>query len=379
MDMNRFSINKRSRIGALGSGLISREEYQSVNAAFDREPKAQATPLHRLRSLAAELKVAEVWLKDESVRFGLNSFKILGVSYAIARLFENGLLTPDSVLACATEGNHGRAVARVARDRGLKAHIYVSADMAAARVQAMDDDGAKVTRVDGSYDEAVTRAALDAKKNGWQVILDTSWEGYESIPRSIVAGYTRLMDEVYEQVSPEPEPDIVIVQAGVGGLACAALSWLLARFGERRPKFIVCEPLGAASLLESHRAGKMLQLDGPFETIMAGLRSGRVSPITWPVLSSAVDAFVAVDDERAKAAMRRLASPRDSDPVVVAGASGASGVGALYALMQDDAYLPVRVHFGLNETSRVLLINTEGATDPVIYENVVGRELSTGI
>lgn len=276
MSANRYSINPAARSVPRHCGLLQAEEYEQVQSYFGARPESPPTPLRRLTGLAGELNLHDVWLKDESVRFNLNSFKILGVSYAVARLLSAGLITRSSVLACATEGNHGRAVARVASENSLAAKVYVSADMAVARVEAIAQDGAEVIRVRGGYDEAVRRMARDAELNGWVVVSDTSWPGYEMIPRWIIAGYTRLMDEALEQWSPDPSPDLVIVQAGVGGLACAALSWLCYRYGERRPQFIVCEPASAASLLESHRAGELTSLSGPFDTIMVGLRSGDV-------------------------------------------------------------------------------------------------------
>jgi diaminopropionate ammonia-lyase len=166
----------------------------------------------------------------------------------------------------------------------LGAKVYVAAATSATRIEAIEKEGAEVIAVDGNYDDAVKQAAREAKLHGWQVISDTSWPEYEEIPRWIMLGYTRLMTEAETQWLPEPPPDAVIVQAGVGGLACAVVSWLCQRYGTKRPFVIVCEPASAACFLESSRAGKPVTLNGPFNTIMAGLRCGEVSPMAWPHL-----------------------------------------------------------------------------------------------
>jgi len=181
--------------------------------------------------------------------------------------------------------------------------------------------------------------------------------------------------EAEDQWSPEPPPDVVLVQAGVGGLACALVSWLCHRYGASRPFTIVCEAVGAACVMESTRAGKPVSIRGPFDTIMAGLRCGEVSPLAWPTIAAAVDAFVSIDDEQCEQAMRRLAYPISGDPLVIAGASGACGLAALLAIIQDECLGSVLEACGLNAQSRVLAINTEGATDPEGYLRITGREV----
>jgi diaminopropionate ammonia-lyase len=187
-----------------------------------------------------------------------------------------------------------------------------------------------------------------------------------------MAGYTRLFDEIENQLLPEGFPDVVLIQAGVGGLACAAVSWLCHRFGARRPFTIVCEPVGAACLLESVKAGASINISGPFTTIMAGLRCGKASHIAWPVISETVDAFVAIDDEQCAAAMRALGDPLNNDPVVIAGAAGSCGLAGLLAIQTDERLSSVRQVLGLDSRSRVLVINTEGATDPELYARITG-------
>ena len=374
--MSQYLINPNARAERNYRGLFEAEEYRLVNKLFctqsDSDP--YPTPLLHLRVLASELGIDDILLKDESSRFGLNSFKILGVSYALGQLLGEGRLAKDSIIVCASEGNHGRAVARVAAENKLGAKIYVASDASSTRIEVIEKEGAEVIVVDGNYDDAVKQVARDAGQHGWQIISDTSWSGYEEIPRWIMAGYTQVMNEAEKQWTPDPPPDVVLVQAGVGGLTCAVVSWLCQKYGTKRPFVIVCEPVSAACLLESYRAGQPVKLRGPFNTIMAGLRCGEVSPLAWPTIATAVDAFVSIDDKQCSEAMRILAHPLNGDPLVIAGASGACGLASLLAILQDESLRAVRETSGVSVRSRILVINTEGATDPELYVRLTGRD-----
>lgn len=365
--MNLCFLNPNARTGPAHTGLFDADEYRQVSS-FQAEP----TPLVHLKGLASRVSLADIILKDESARLGMNAFKILGVSYAVGRLLNENRISRGSILVCATTGNHGRAVARAARDHGLDAKIYLPAGTATARIQAIEREGGSVVNVDGNYDDAVRLVAEDAREHHWTIISDTAWSGYEEIPRLIMAGYTKMMDEAESQWAPEPPPDVVLIQAGVGGLTCAVISWLCHRFGAGRPFTIVCEPVSAACYLESARARRPVSLRGPFSSNMTGLSSGEVSSIAWPSIAAAADAFVAIEDESSMLAMRALAHPTDGDPVITAGASGACGLAVLLEILRDEKLLPVREASGLSSLSRVLVINTEGATDPELYARVTG-------
>ena len=265
MSTNDFSINQRKGTNSNCRGLFGDDDYRLVNNFYSALADYRPTPLVHLRSLAFEVGVADILVKDESSRFGLNSFKVLGVSYAVQSLLGAGRLTRNAVLVSASEGNHGRAVAQVAAEHGLEARIYVAKDTSPARIAAIEKEGGQVIAVEGTYDDATALAVQEAARYGWQIISDTSWNGYEEIPRWIMAGYTRLLDEIEEQLLPERFPDVVFIQAGVGGLACAAVSWMCHRFGADRPFTVVCEPEGAACLLESVRAGEPMSIRGPFK------------------------------------------------------------------------------------------------------------------
>jgi diaminopropionate ammonia-lyase len=369
--MNDYLLNPAARRYPRQSSFLTEQEQSSVQTFFSSHQQFSPTPLRHLTSLAAELEIGDILLKDESERAGLDSFKILGVAYAVGRLLELGKLARGSILVCASEGNHGRAVARVGAENGFKVKVYVAADTSQARIDAIRHEQAEVIPVAGNYDDAVRIAAQNAAEHGWQVISDTSWPGYEEVPALIMTGYAQLMNEAEVQWSPGPAPDVVIVQAGVGSFAASVAGWLRERYGANGPFLVVCEPTSAASLMESFRAGKMMSLPGPFDTMAAGLRCGVVSALAWREISQLADAFVAIDDEYLARAVRLLAFPRGRDPKVTSGPSGASGLGGLLAIVRDSSLKKVRQMLRLDQTSRVFVINTEGATDAQLYKRIV--------
>ena len=334
-------------------------ELNDVRAFYAGLPDADPTPLRRLGGLAAELGVGELLIKDESTRFGLPAFKIVGARYAVGALVaRRGRIRH---LACATAGNHGRAVARAAADLGLEAHVYMPLGTSSARIAALRSEGAHVVTTSAGYDDTVRLMADDAEKSGWTIVSDTAWHGYEEVPRWIMAGYTRILDEAAAEWGAAP-PDIVIAQVGVGSLAGAVAGWLVATFGERRPSLVTVEPSGSACLLESLRAGRLRALTSCAPTEMVGLRCAEVSPLAWPVLGAVVDAAIAIDDEVATEAQDRLAHPVAGDAVIQAGASGAAGVAGLMALSRETGLAEVRRTLNLSPATRVMAIVTEGPT-----------------
>ena len=355
-----FYLNPAVRRDGLFTGLFDDDEYRAVGAYYASQRDVTPTPLRRATVLSAALGLARLDVKDESHRFGLPAFKITGARYAAHRLGRD----VASGLVCATAGNHGRAVAHVAKQHGVPCTIFVPAarhvdDAERAtrdrRIGGMKEDGATVVEVDGSYEDAVRRAAGHGVSTGATIMSDVSWPGYETIPRWIMAGYTRLFEEAAAQW--EQVPDVVLVQGGVGGLVCAAASWLAHGFGAARPWLIACEPDGAACLLESARAGAPVTLAGELRTIMAGLRCAAPSPVAWPAIAEGVDAFVSVPDTLALDAMQRLHA---ENPSIAAGPSGACGVAALLALARAPELEPLRLACGWDRSTRVLTIVTEG-------------------
>jgi diaminopropionate ammonia-lyase len=342
-----------------------------------RLPGYAPTPLVECRDVEKDLGLGEVWVKDESSRLGLPSFKILGASYAVYRALGERLggigdwdgiedlrgrvapLRPLTLVA-ATDGNHGRAVARMARLLGLGASVYVPAGTAAARIAAIEGEGATVAVVDGDYDAAIRRSAEDAGPHH-MVISDTSWEGYERVPAWVIAGYTTIFAEVAETLG---EPDLVVIPVGVGALAAATIH----HFRQGHAKILGVEPAGAACVQASLRAGEPTTVPGPHSSIMAGLNCGTPSLIAWPRLRRGLDAVVAIADDRARDAMRTLAAEG-----VVSGETGAAALGGLYAVLTGPDGPRTREQWGLGAGSRVLVLSTEGATDPDAYDEVVGR------
>jgi diaminopropionate ammonia-lyase len=359
----RALLNTAVRRDDAYCGLFAADEYRAVERFYDAQPSLRPTPLLDYSSLAASLEIGALMVKDESERFGLPAFKTLGARYAMARL---GRQILNAGVVCATAGNHGRAVARAARDMAVRCTVFVPAMAADAaederrvrerRIAGMRADGAEVFDVHGTYEEAVEMAAAHAKTAGTTMVSDTGWPGYEEIPRHVMAGYTWLVTEASRQWSAPP--DIVLVQGGVGGLVCAAASWFAFTSAAARPYLIACEPDGAACLLESARAGSPIRL-GSARTVMAGLRCATPSTTAWPAIRDGVDAFVSIPDSFAWQAMEWLRAPT-GDPRIEAGPSGTCGIGALLALKSDPALRPVCDACGLGRSTRVLAVVTEG-------------------
>ena len=366
--MNQYFLNSTAR-ASQSQGLFRSDEYAQVAAFYDNHPHVTPTPLRSLPALAAELGIGALLVKDETARGGLPAFKITGVAFTVDQLWATGQINNDSVLVAATAGNHGRALARVARDRGLRAKIYVPVDASPARVEAIRSEGAEIIVSRGNYDFAVKQAADEAQASGGVIVSDTAWPGYEQIPRWIKAGYSRVLMEAAQ--AWDTKPDVVFVQGGVGGLVCAALSWLCWRYSDERPFFIACEASGSDCLQATARAGHPITLDNPPPTLMECLRCGEASTIALPIISAAADAFLAIDDKWCARAMRTLARPNGDDPAIVAGASGSCGLASLLALLYDETLRPLCEASGLHAGSHVLVIVTEGATDPDLYNRVM--------
>ncbi len=334
-------------------------------------PGYTSTPLLSAPALAETCGIASLHLKLEDCRLGLPAFKILGASWAVvAELERRGALTPGwttlaaareqvaphrLTLVAATDGNHGRAVARMARVLGCAAHIVVPAAMVPARRAALTGEGATVQVVDGSYDDAVALAA--ALADGQRIVIaDTAWEGYDRVPADVIEGYGTIGAELDEQGIA---PDLLLLQIGVGALAAA-----LVRHADRWPActIIGVEPRAAACALASLRADQPVAVPGPHPTVMAGLACGELSPLAWPVLRARLDAALAIDDAAVAPALRGLAAAGIS-----AGETGAAGVAGLLALTADQ-----RAILGIGRQTRALAIISEGATDPAAYAALTG-------
>lgn len=348
-------------------------------------PGYKPTELHSCPDLAARLGVRTVLVKDESERLGLPSFKILGASWAALTTVQaawggetDGPLSIATVsasigsttgrgLVAATDGNHGRGIARVAALLGLESTILVPDGTSQARIDAISSEGAVVEVVDGTYDDAISASARLADDRHL-VVSDTSWEGYVAAPRAVVEGYSTMFFEIDDAVAQHglPQPDVLALQAGVGAFAAAGLRHY--RDGRQKPPAtVIVEPSSANCLMASARAGGLTLVPGPHRSSMAGLNCGMPSELVWPLLAAGTDVFVGIDDDYAEDAMRALA--REG---IVSGESGAAGLGGLLALAEHGTP-EERSRTGLHADACVLVVNTEGATDPANYERVVGR------
>jgi diaminopropionate ammonia-lyase len=334
-----------------------------------RLPGYAPTPLLDAASIASQLGCDRVSIKNETERLGLPAFKIMGASWAtycalMAKVEEqaHSISQPRTLdelksvvaalrpltLTCATDGNHGRAVARMARLLDLDAHVFVPADMDPARIAAIEGEGARVTKVDGTYDDAVARSADEAGER-CLVISDTSWPGYHDVPAWVIEGYSSILWEIDDEfaVRGDPGPTIVAVQIGVGALAAAVVRHY--RRLEPQPFILGVEPTHAACVLASMEAGGITRLPGPHDSIMAGLNAGLPSEIAWPWVSKGIDTFIAVDDKRALDAIQMLAGEG-----LAAGETGAAGLAGVLGWLQLSGRTLA------NE--RLLLICTEGPT-----------------
>jgi len=348
-----------------------------------------ATPLYDLPDAAARCQVGRLCLKDESVRSPLGSFKALGAPIALVRqiLRLHPDFEPAAILTgryaealrgytviSATDGNHGRGLAAAAQDAGCRCVIVLHAHVSPEREQAIAAYGADIVRIAGNYDESVQEAARLAAAHGWQVIADTSYDGYEDIPRDVMQGYGAIAEEIVEQTSAQRGmPGAfthVFLQGGVGGMAAGLASYFWEYHGPQRPCFISVEPAQADCLLQSAIQGRPAKATGTVDSVMAGLACGETSPLAWRFLQPCVDVFMTIEDEQAIEAMRALAQGSERDTPIVAGESGVAGLAALEWLRSD----PQRSEqVGLTAESRVLIISTEGATAPREYTRLVGQ------
>lgn len=361
----------------------------AIEAHLAQRRNHAPTPLHSLPGLAAALGIGALFIKDEGQRLGLGSFKALGGAYAVIRLALEAAsqklgrplsdadmndpavrtVAAGMTFACATDGNHGRSVAQGAELLGAKAVIFVHGGVSDERVAAIARFGAQMVRVSGTYDDSVVEAARVATEQGWTIVSDTSWDGYERIPGLVMQGYTAIACEALAQMPAQPTH--IFVQAGVGGIAAALAAQMQTRFGDERPFFTVVEPSRAACIFEAARLGRPVKIAHGAPTVMAMLECYDPSPLALRVLYRAADAFLTAEDSDAVEAMNRLARPVADDPAIVAGESGSAGLAGLIAALRNPE---TRAALKLDASSRVFLVNTEGATDPVRYAELVGLE-----
>ena len=382
------SIKSRSSVD-----FISQETIKKVNDFHKGFREYSVTPLHKLNNLAKYYGLKNIFVKDESYRFGLNAFKVLGGVYAVGKYLADKLGMDISELSfeylrsnevkekigeitfvTATDGNHGRGVAWAANQLGQKSVVYMPKGSSLTRLNNIKKEGSDASIIDGNYEDAVKLSEEMAKKNGWVVVQDTAWEGYEDIPTWIMQGYGTIIYEATQQLNEYSidKPTHVFLQAGVGSFAGAILGYLVDRFKEDRPITIIVEPDDANCHYLSSLSGKREIVEGDMPTIMAGLACGAPNTISYELLMDYADGFISCKDQVAARGMRILASPLKGDPQVVSGESGSAvGTGVVTLLMEREEFKDLREKLKLDENSVVLLINTEGDTDPDKYREIV--------
>lgn len=354
-------------------------------------PGYRETPLVSLSCAAGEYGIDSIFVKDESQRFGLKAFKGLGGSYAMFRILCERLgLDPGAAdydtfreaevrrrcsgveFVTATDGNHGKGVSWAAKLFGCKAHVYMPKGSVEARRRAIEEAGSAVAEItELNYDMTVEYAALAADRHGWELIQDTAWEGYEKCPRWIIDGYLTLAAEAAEQMG-EKKPTHIFLQAGVGAMAGGIEAYFMNKYREEPPLVAIAEPTDVACIYKSVLAGdgKAHSIEGNPQTIMAGLNCGTPCAAVWPILRDCSAYFCACEDSVTEEGMRAYARPLGSDKAIVSGESGAVTYGLLLEILKSDS---LREQFKIDEKSVILLINTEGDTDPVNYRKVLGE------
>ena len=394
MDKIKWVANTMPKTDDLQLSVMSLENVDKARAFHKSFPQYSVTPLANLNNMAEFLELKSLFVKDESYRFGLNAFKVLGGSFAMARYIAEQLgkdvsevdynyLTSDKLknefgratFFTATDGNHGRGVAWAANRLGQKAVVLMPKGTVKSRFDNIAKEGADVTIEDVNYDECVRKANQMAEQTEHGVMVqDTAWDGYEKIPAWIMQGYGTMASEAAEQITDRPTH--IFIQAGVGSLAGAVQGYFANLYKDNPPKVIVMEAQAADCLYQSAKAGdgKIRFVDGDLNTIMAGLACGEPNTISFDILKNHSAFFVSCPDWVSEKGMRMLAAPIKGDVQVTSGESGAVGMGLIYTLMKNPEYKELKNAIGLDENSSVLMFSTEGDTDPENYKKIVWGE-----
>ena len=388
----KWKINEIPKSDDKNLPIMDVKEVEKARVFHKSFPQYSETPLANLKEMAKFLGLEKVCIKDESYRFGLNAFKVLGGSYAIARHLADELgrdittvdykyLTSDDLkkdlgnivtFFSATDGNHGRGVAWAANKLGQKCVIYMPKGSTQYRLNAIKAENAEATIEEYYYDDCVRKAAAESAKIPHSVVIqDTAWEGYEKIPSWIMQGYGTMALESSEQFGARPTH--IFIQAGVGSLAGGIVGFFTNKYKDNPPIMVVVETSVADCLYKSavKNTGETVIVGGEMDSIMAGLCCGEPNITSWDILRNHVSCFVSADDNVTRLGMRMLSAPIKGDPQVVSGESGAVPFGVLVSIMKDPKYSDLKIKLKLDANSKVLLFSTEGNTDPERYENII--------
>lgn len=395
MNNIEFILNKRyNPLKDNCPEFLSGEQLKKVRHIHDSIPHCKATPLVHLTYLSEHLGVKSIFVKNESKRGDINSFKILGATYAVSKLICNQLeievdkitfdylksesvqeKIKDMILVTCSDGNHGRGIAWTANELGLKAFIYMPKGTVESRIRNIEALGAEVIVTDLNYDDTVRYANKMANENGWYIVQDTSWEGYEEVPKTILQGYSTMGIEAIEQLLDlnVERPTHIFVQAGVGAMAGGVIGAIANFYNGEMPTTIIMEPTNAACYFKSVEIndGKPHKVDGDLESIMAGLACGEPVRIGWEIIRDFAYGVCKCPDYVTAHGMRVLGNPIGEDERIIAGESAGVGAGLLSIIMNNPKYNYIKEILNLDKNSVILIFSTEGDTDPINYRKIV--------
>jgi diaminopropionate ammonia-lyase len=362
LENKRYKFDKKNILSHLPEKFIE-EAIEVISSWKNYSP----TPLIKLNKLDKELKLKNIYYKDEDKRFDLKSFKALGGAFAVYKIASK---KKNITVSTATAGNHGRSVAWGAQRLGLECKIFISENVSESRAVAMKDLGADVIRVKGNYDNSLKVCIEQSNKNNWEIVQDVSWEGYKDVPKLIMAGYTIMVKEILDEVDSKSITH-VFLQAGVGGMAAAMIAGF-AKLSKNIPKFIVIEPENADCVFKSIQNNKPTSIDIKKETVMGGMSCGDVSSIAWEILKNSTNYCMTIPDNAISTAVALLAESRFSDEKIIGGECAVPGLIALIGSFNNKEYLD---KLELNSQSNVVLFGCEGLTDKAMYKKLLSDGL----
>ncbi len=345
--------------------VLSINDIDSAYEIISKWEKYSPTPLENLNKLSNVLNLKNIFYKDESKRFNLKSFKALGGAYAVEKISEN---KKNITVSTATAGNHGRSVAWGARRLGLKSKIFVSEFVSESRAEAMRGFGAEVFRVNGNYDNSLKECINQSKKNGWEIIQDVAWKGYELVPKLTMAGYAVMMKEISDQIKKNKISHIFL-QAGVGGMAAAMIAGC-ARYLEYFPKIIIVEPESAECVLKAVEKNEIVTLDIKKESLMGGMSCGEVSTVPWKIINNNCNFCISIPDDKISDTIKLLANSSFSENKLIGGECATPGIISLIASCNN---IKLKEKLNLNENSQVLLLGCEGDVDENLYQQLLNK------
>ena len=358
LENKNYNFDKDQILSNLPGKFID-EAIESISSWDNYAP----TPLLKLNKLKDELKLNNIYYKDEDKRFDLKSFKALGGAFAVYKIANE---KKDITVSTATAGNHGRSVAWGAQRLGLKCKIFISEFVSESRAEAMRNLDAEVIRVKGNYDNSLKECIEQSNKNNWEIVQDVSWEGYKEVPKLIMAGYTIMVKEIIDEIDKNSITH-VFLQAGVGGMAAAIIAGF-AKLSKNIPQFVVVEPENADCVFQSIKNNKPTTVDIKKETVMGGMSCGDVSSIAWEILKNSANSCLTIPDEAISTAVALLAEARLSDEKIIGGECAVPGIIALIGSFNNKEYLD---KLKLDSKSNILLFGCEGLTDKAMYQKLL--------